>query len=60
MHSNDMFLPSIIGKKNCWYYTTITECPICGCGDEIRDRRYIAKPDNPNDRYKFEVVYDWV
>lgn len=41
-----------------WIHFTIYECPVCGRGGEYRERRYDAKPDNPDQRYTFENLYD--
>lgn len=36
-----------------WYFITIYECPVCGRGEETRERRYDKKPSDPKDRYDY-------
>lgn len=31
-------------RRKYWYYITITECVLCGSGEEYRERRYGRKP----------------
>ena len=42
-------------KPKYWYKFYITECVICGAGDEgTRVRQYSPKPDDPNERYDYQ------
>lgn len=48
-------------KKNdkpYWYRIYISECPVCGKGEETRERRYDERPKDPEDRYEYSLVYD--
>jgi hypothetical protein len=46
--------------KGSWYFRYIYECPVCGCGNEMRERRYDEKPENPSDRIEFNgLAYDY-
>lgn len=45
--------------KGCWYMIYISECPICGRGDTIRERQYTPKPKDIADRYEYYQYYDW-
>ena len=43
-----------------WYMRYITECPICGRGYDVRERRFDPKPDDPADRVDYNgMAYDW-
>lgn len=39
--------------KGCWYKITITECAICGGGDEHRERR---EPPAPPKEARYEFI----
>ncbi len=39
--------------KPHWYEITYTECVICGCSDEWRERKFGPKPP-PQKRYHFK------
>lgn len=45
--------------KGSWYFISISECPVCGRGDEVRERRYTEKPTDPHERYEFLIIYDY-
>jgi len=45
--------------KGIWYKRYISECPLCGRGDDERTRMPPPKPENPEDIYEYEQVYDW-
>jgi hypothetical protein len=45
--------------KKHWYKRTITECPVCGRGEDYRERIYGEKPKDPKKIYEYEVAYDW-
>jgi len=34
-------------------------CPVCGHTEVYRERMYTPKPDEQEERYIFEEVYDW-
>lgn len=36
-----------------WYFIYVTECVLCGGGDEWRERRYTPKPEKWEDRHEF-------
>ena len=38
--------------KGAWYFTTVFECALCSATTIHRERRYDAKPDNPQERYE--------
>lgn len=38
-----------------WYRIYVSECPVCGRGDEVRERIYGRKPKDPNKRYVYET-----
>jgi hypothetical protein len=40
--------------KKYWYFTEITECVLCGCGDSVKFRKPGKKPKNPNKRYSYK------
>ena len=42
-----------------WYFITYYECPPCGAGDEIRERRYGRKPKDPRKCYDYIQSYDY-
>ena len=42
-----------------WIRKTFEECPICGRGGEYRERMPLPKPVNWEERYIFNVAYDW-
>lgn len=42
-----------------WIFKTIHACPVCGRGQEFRERRPLPKPEDPSDRYLYEEIYDW-
>ena len=44
--------------KKHWYFITFYECPVCGGGDSIRERRYGRKPMSWQKRYKFIDQWD--
>ncbi len=46
-------------EQGCWYKHHISECPVCGKGDWIRERQPAPKPEDPRERWEFEQVYDW-
>lgn len=45
-------------EKGCWYMTYIEECPVCGCGEEYRERRPAPAPEQI-DRHEFIQRYDY-
>lgn len=46
-------------EKGCWYMTYIEECPVCGCGEEYRERREAPRPKDKIEQYQFVQRYDW-
>jgi len=47
-------------KLKYWIRFNYYECPICGRGDEIRERVYgRPKPENSQERHIFHEHYDW-
>jgi len=46
-------------KKKYWMYICHDECPVCGSGEDYRERRYTKKPKKWEERHKFGVAYDW-
>jgi hypothetical protein len=40
-------------SKGCWYFITITECVLCGRGDEDRERRTDPRPEDWKDRHRY-------
>ena len=40
-----------MNKGNYWIQFTYYECPVCGCGETIRERVYGEKPTNPQKRH---------
>jgi len=46
--------------EGCWYKHFIEECPVCGRGDEWKERRYTPPPpkDSP-ERWEFKQRYDY-
>jgi hypothetical protein len=45
--------------KGCWYLTHIAECPICGRGDTIKERKYGNRPETVWDQYEYTIAYDY-
>jgi len=45
-------------KKAHWYLFTVTECPVCGNGEEYKERKYTEKPKDKEDRYIYQQQYD--
>lgn len=43
-------------KKGCWYFISRSECPLCGAGEEVRERRPAPKPKDPRKRYEDRTV----
>lgn len=47
-------------KRKYWIKFTHSECPVCGNGDEYRERVYDEpKPKDPQKRHVFEMAYDY-
>lgn len=46
-------------KKKYWIFTTQYECPICGRGENIKERMYTEKPEDYYKRYEFNIKYDY-
>ena len=45
--------------KGSWYFTYISECPICGRGRTERKRRSGVKPEDGRDRVEYNgMAYD--
>lgn len=43
-----------------WYKRFISECPVCGAGDEVRERQFTPRPDDPSERIEYDgMAYDW-
>ena len=40
-------------RKPHWYFITYFECPVCGRGSTLRERRYGKKPKVREKRYEF-------
>ena len=49
----------MVKKKRYWYFFTVSECPVCGRGETVKERRYTKKPTSSGKRYSFETDYDW-
>jgi hypothetical protein len=45
-------------RRPHWYFITYYECPVCGRGQELRERRYGQKPDRWWDRHEYVDDYD--
>lgn len=45
-------------EKGCWYMTYIEECPVCGRGEESRERRPAPAPEHKGEQYEFIQRYD--
>ena len=47
--------------KGSWYKHYITECPVCGRGEDIRERQYTpAPPKNSPERWDYNgMAYDY-
>ena len=37
-----------------WYFITTHQCVLCGSSSTYRERRLTPKPENPNDRHRYE------
>ena len=48
-----------ITSKGYWYKRFISECPICGRGDDYRVRQYTPKPADPSERVVWDYNYDY-
>lgn len=46
-------------EKGCWYFISIWVCPLCGRGEEIRERRPGPKPKNYRKRFEYREVWDY-
>lgn len=46
-------------KKGVWYKIYIHECPVCGGGGIERTRMPAPAPDDPDERYEYDQVYDY-
>lgn len=47
-------------KKKYWYRFTYEECPVCGSGDEYKERVYRKpKPKNVMKRHIYKQVWDY-
>ena len=46
-------------NKKYWYLFHVVECPLCGKMEKYRERKYSKKPENKEDRYFYEQVYDY-
>ncbi len=46
-------------RRGYWYKRFITECPVCGRGDDYRERQYSERPEDPRDRVQYDQRYDW-
>jgi hypothetical protein len=45
-------------QPGVWYFIHVSECPVCGRGEEHRTR--MPPPAPPKEaRYKFEQAYDY-
>jgi len=53
-----MVIRKSIMRKQHWYMITYYECPVCGCGSELRTRMYTPKPEQESDRHEFVDEYD--
>lgn len=43
-----------------WYKRFISECPVCGRGDDVRERQFSPRPEDPRDRVEYEgLAYDY-
>ena len=40
--------------KGAWYFTSMTECVLCGRTRVYKERRHDERPDDPSDRYEYE------
>jgi len=40
-------------KSGYWYLFKISECVLCGEGEETKTRQYTPKPDDPFKCYRF-------
>lgn len=45
--------------KKHWYKIYITEYPVCGSGDTVRERIPGEKPESMDEWYEFTERYDW-
>lgn len=39
--------------RKCWYMIYISECPLCGRTDTVRERQYNKRPKKPDMRYVY-------
>lgn len=42
-----------------WYLIVYAECPVCGRDYSYRERQYTPRPEDPQQRHRYEVHYDW-
>lgn len=49
----------MITESRYWYRLTTYYCPICGKGEEYRERVYGEKPTDPYERYIRHEHYDY-
>ena len=45
-------------RRKYWIAFTRLECPVCGRGQEYRERMYTPKPKDPKERYEYLQSYD--
>ena len=43
-------------KRKYWYLFTYYECPLCGYGEEYKERQYTPKPEDAKDRREYETI----
>jgi hypothetical protein len=46
-------------KSKYWYFITYYECPICGRGGDVKERRYGYRPKLWKNRHAYIVLYDY-
>lgn len=46
-------------QKGVWYKHYISECPVCGRGRTERTRMPPPRPDDDQERWEYEQVWDY-
>jgi hypothetical protein len=46
-------------RKKYWYRFTVVECPVCGGGEQFKEREYTPKPKDPSKRHTYLQIYDY-
>ena len=46
-------------KRKHWYFQYTEECPVCGRSSTVRERRYTEKPEDFQQRYHYEQIWDY-